>query len=71
MENLNMVKDMIDETIYYNVHVLGNPPDFNRKVLREVSLKLKDMDIKASLDDRMFIQRQIAEEYLADYNLAS
>ena len=69
MENLNRVKDMIDETIYYNVHVLGNPPVFNQNVLRAVSLKLNEMDIKASLEDRKFIQRQIAEEYLADYDL--
>ena len=71
MENLNRVKAMIDDTIYYNVHVLGNPPVFNQDVLRAVSLKLNEMDIKASLDDRKFIQRQIAEEYLADYDLAS
>ena len=71
MENLNRVKEMIDETIYYNVHVLGNPPEFNQNVLRAVSLKLKDMDITASVDDRKFIQRQIAEEYLADYGMAS
>ena len=70
MENLNRVKDMIDETIYYNVNVLGNPPVFNQDVLRAVSLKLNEMDIKASLEDRKFIQRQIAEEYLADYDLA-
>ena len=70
MENLNRVKAMIDDTIYYNVHVLGNPPVFNQDVLRAVSLKLSEMDIKASLDDRKFIQRQIAEEYLADYDLA-
>ncbi len=67
MENLNRVKDMIDETVYYNVHVLGNPPVFNQGVLRAVSLKLDEMDIKASLGDRKFIQRQIAEEYLNDY----
>ena len=70
MENLNRVKDMIDDTIYYNVNVLGNPPVFNQDVLRAVSLKLNEMDIKASLDDRKFIQRQIAEEYLTDYDLA-
>ena len=71
MENLTRVKEMIDETIYYNVNVLGNPPVFNQDVLQAVSLRLKDMDIKASVDDRKFIQRQIAEEYLADYGLAS
>ena len=71
MENLNRVKDMIDETVYYNVHVLGNPPVFNQDVLRAVSLKLKEMDIVASPDDRKFIQRKIAEEYLADYVMVS
>lgn len=69
MENLNKVKVMIDDTIYYNVHILGNEPVFNQDVLRAVSLKLNEMDIKASLDDRKFIQRQIANEYLADYSL--
>lgn len=69
MENLNRVKTMIDEAIYYNVHVLGNPPVFNQTTLQAVSLKLYEMDIKASLDDRKFIQRQITEEYLADYGL--
>lgn len=71
MENLNRVKDMVDEAIYYNVTILGNPPVFNQDVLRDVSLKLKEMDIKASIEDRKFIQRQIAEEYLADYEEAS
>ena len=71
MENLNRVKDMIDETIYYNVNILGNPPVFNQDVLRDVSLKLNEMNIKATVDDRKFIQRQIAEEYLAGYEQAS
>lgn len=70
MDNLNRVKDMIDETIYYNVNVLGAPDYFNQGVLKVVSEKLFEMDIKASLEDRKFIQRQIAEEYLADYELA-
>ena len=70
MENLNRVKDMIDETIYYNVNVLGAPDYFNQGVLKAVSDKLFEMDIKASLEDRKFIQRQIAEEYLADYSIA-
>ena len=69
MENLNRVKDMIDETIYYDFHVLEKPAYFNQSVLKAVSDKLFEMDIKASLEDRKFIQRQIAEEYLADYDL--
>lgn len=70
MENLNKVKEMVDDTIYYNVHVLGNAPVFNQDVLRAVSLKLNEMNITASLQDRKFIQRQIAEEYLSGYNMA-
>ena len=67
MENLNLVKDMIDETIYYNVHILGNQPVFDQNVLRAVSVKLFEMKINASIPDRKFIQRQITEEYLASY----
>lgn len=67
MENLNLVKDMIDETIYYNVNILGNQPVFDQKVLRAVSVKLFEMKINASIPDRKFIQRQITEEYLASY----
>lgn len=71
MENLNRVKGMIDEIIYYNVNVLGNEPVFNQEVLQQVSRKLQEMDISASLEDRRFIQRQIAKEYLSDYGMAS
>lgn len=67
MENLNLVKDMIDEKIYENVHILGNSFSFNQDVMQAVSLKLFDMKIEASISDRKFIQRQIAEEYLASY----
>lgn len=71
MENLNQVKEMIDETIYNNVHILGNAPVFNQQVLQKVSVKLQEMNIKASLDDRRFIRQQIAEEYLSAYGMAS
>ena len=71
MENLNRVKDMIDERLYNDVHILDNEPVFNQEVLRDVSLKLMEMDIKASLEDRKFIRQQIAEEYLSTYDMAS
>ncbi len=67
MKNLNQVKAMIDDAIYYNVNVLGNEPVFNQDVLRAVSVKLQEMNIAASLDDRKFIQQKIAEEYLGAY----
>ncbi len=70
MENLNTVKAVIDEEIYNNVNILGNEKAFNRDVLRAVSLRLKEMKISASHDDRVFIQREIAQEYLAGYGKA-
>lgn len=66
-ENLNAIKRMIDDTIYYNVQVLHNEPVFNQGILRSVSTKLMEMDIDASLDDRKFIRNQISNEYLNTY----
>jgi type I restriction enzyme, R subunit len=67
MENLNQVKVMIDDAIYYNVNILGNEPVFNQDVLKAVSVKLYEMNIDASLEDRKFVQQKIAEEYLDAY----
>ena len=67
MDNLNKVKDMIDETIYYNINILGSEPVFNQRVLQSVSEKLFVMHIDASLEDRMFIRNHIAREYLDTY----
>ena len=63
-DNLNRVKDMVDEQIYENVHVLENEPVFTKDVLHAVSDRLMAMDIAASLEDRKFIRDQIAAEYL-------
>ena len=68
MENLNQVKAMIDDVVYYKVQVLGNEPVFNQDVLQAVSVKLREMNIAASLDDRKFIRQKIAEEYLGAYH---
>ena len=71
MENLNRIKDGIDKIVYYNVLVLDNSSGFNQDVLQAVSLQLNKAGIKASIDDRKFIQQHIAQEYIADYACAN
>lgn len=65
MSNLNKIKAMIDERIWNGGNlVLENEPSFNQDVLRDVSERLFAMNIDASIEDRKFIRRHIAEEYL-------
>ena len=66
-ENLMAVKKMVDERLYWNVNVLQNEPVFNQDVLRDVSDRLYEMNITASIDDRKFIRDRIAAEYLGRY----
>lgn len=71
MENLNRIKDGIDKIVYYNVLVLDNSSGFNQDVLQAVSLQLNKAGIKATIEDRKFIQQHIAQEYIADYACAN
>ncbi len=65
MSNLNKIKAMIDERIWNGGNlVLENEHTFDQDVLRDVSDRLFDMDIQASLEDRKYIRRLIADEYL-------
>ena len=66
-ENLMAVKKMVDERLYWNVNVLQNEPVFNQDVLRDVSDRLYEMNIAASIADRKFIRDRIAAEYLGRY----
>lgn len=66
-ENLMAVKKMIDERLYWNVNVLQNEPVFSQDVLRDVSDRLYEMNISASIADRKFIRDRIAAEYLGRY----
>lgn len=66
-EGLNRLKDWIDQMIFLNQGILGNEAAFDRDVLSLVSAKLLEMDIAASLQDRRFIQHEIADEYYLQY----
>lgn len=68
VENLSKIKDVIDKSLYWNIHVMQNEGAFNQDVLRHVSLSLSRMKITSSIEDRKFIQRQIAMEYMNRYN---
>lgn len=66
--NLLQVKLMIDDRLYYNYHALENEPVFTTDVMRDVSTRLYEMNISASIDDRKFIRNQIVTEYMGRYN---
>lgn len=66
-EQLNALKDVIDERIYYNIRIMENEEAFNADVLAYVSRKLAEMMIDATLADRKFIRNQIAGEYMTQY----
>ena len=66
-EGLNRLKEWIDQMIFLNQDILSNEAAFDRDVLSLVSQKLIEMNIAASLQDRRFIQHQIADEYYRQY----
>ena len=69
-DGLNRLKDWIDQMIFFNQGILNNEAAFDRDVLALVSAKMLEMKIAASLADRKFIQREIADEYYAQYTQA-
>ncbi len=69
-EGLNRLKDWIDQMIFFNQGILNNEAAFDRDVLALVSAKMLEMKIAASLADRKFIQREIADEYYTQYSQA-
>ena len=66
-EGLNHLKEWIDEIVFFNQGILANEAAFDRDVLSLVSAKLLEMNIVSSLQDRRFIQHQIADEYYHQY----
>ena len=66
-QQLNALKDVIDERVYYNIRIMENEEAFNADVLAYVSRKLAEMMIDATLADRKFIRNQIAGEYMTQY----
>ena len=67
-DGLNRLKDWIDQLIFYKQDILNNEAAFDQDVLSLVSEKLLDLQISSNLNDRKFIQREIANEYYVQYN---
>ena len=67
-DNLNTIKDKIDEKVLLNSGVLRNDPYFEQTVRQLISLSLADLKIKASIDEKQFITAQISNEYLLQYH---
>jgi type I restriction enzyme, R subunit len=67
-ENLNSLKQQIDEKILLSSGVLRHDPYFEQTVRQLVSISLSDMKIKATLEEKQFITAQISNEYLQQYH---
>lgn len=66
-EELSKIKASIDSLIYLNINVLANESSFNQQVLAEVGKKLVQLGIESTLEDRKYIRKYIADEYLGRY----
>ena len=67
-ENLNTIKQKVDEKVLLNSGVLRNDPYFEQTVRQLISLSLSNLNVKATLEDKQFITAQIANEYLQQYH---
>lgn len=70
-DGLNRLKDWIDEMVFLNQGILTNEAAFDQDVLSLVSQKLLEMKISSKLPDRKFIQKEIANEYYAQFERLS
>ena len=68
---LNRIKDAIDLLVLNQQQLLGNQAGFNAQVIFAVAQALKEIEVKAKHDDRVFIADLIAGEYLREYSLVS
>lgn len=67
-ENLNSIKQKVDEKVLLNSGVLRNDPYFEQTVLQLISLSLSNLNIKATVEEKQFITVQISNEYLLQYH---
>lgn len=70
-ENLSRMKSSIDEMLFLNINILNNEEAFKRDILAIIGKELVDMNIKADLQDRKYINNLITSEYLQQYNHVS
>ena len=66
-EGLTRLKEWIDQLIFFKHDILKNEAAFNQDVLSLVSQKLFEFNITSNINDRKFIQREIANEYYYQY----
>jgi len=70
-ENLSRMKSSIDDMLFLNINILNNEEAFKRDILAIIGKELVDMNIKADLQDRKYINNLITSEYLQQYNHVS
>ncbi|MBA4411567.1 MAG: type I restriction endonuclease subunit R [Odoribacter sp.] len=67
-DNLNSIKQKVDEKVLLNSGVLRNDPYFEQTVLQLISLSLSNLNIRATVEEKQFITAQISNEYLLQYH---
>ena len=67
-ENLSRMKSSIDDMLFLNINILNNEEAFKRDILAIIGKELVEMNIKADLQDRKYINNLITSEYLQQYN---
>lgn len=67
-ENLSKMKQDIDHRLFLNIHMLDNEESFKQDVLAIIGQELRNMNIRADLKDRKYINNLITSEYLQQYN---
>lgn len=69
-ENLAKMKEGIDHMIFLDINILDNEPAFQQDVLAIIGKELLDMNIRADIKDRKYINNLITTEYLQQHNYA-
>jgi type I restriction enzyme R subunit len=67
-DTLNSIKQNVDEKVLLNSGVLRNDPYFEQTVRQLISIGLLNLNIKATIDEKIFITAQISDEYLSQYH---
>ena len=60
-------QEEIDKKVYDRNDILKQDAYFENTVMTLVSNAMDDLGIKSTRDDRLFIQRRIAKQYLEQY----
>ena len=65
---LTKVKNEIDQKVYDRNDILKKDAYFEQTVMTLVSNAIDELGINSTRDDRIFLQRRIAKQYLEQYN---